>query len=115
MSDQNPEPPRRPALRKPLPIPGPAPLPVPVPTDTRVLLAKLLGMLGSDRADVRASAALTAHQVISETGMTWLEVLSPPAIEKRAKVAAWRVISAECQKNVIAHPRRGTVNLLKKR
>jgi hypothetical protein len=47
-----------------------------------VRLARILGMLGSEHAGERASAALAAHRLVKAAGGSWWQLLSP------AKVAA---------------------------
>jgi hypothetical protein len=39
------------------------------------MLAKLLGMLGSDHDGERAAAALKAHQLVKARGLTWKEII----------------------------------------
>jgi hypothetical protein len=50
------------------------------PADRR-RLARILGMLGSDHAGERASAALQAEAFRKRHGMTWEEMLALPAVE----------------------------------
>jgi hypothetical protein len=47
----------------------------------RVKLARILGMLGSEHAGERASAALQAEAFRKRHGMTWEEMLALPAVE----------------------------------
>ncbi|HYM02101.1 MAG TPA: hypothetical protein VET85_04080 [Stellaceae bacterium] len=42
-----------------------------------VRLVRILGMLGSDHAGERASAALAAHRLVKASGETWTALLSP--------------------------------------
>jgi hypothetical protein len=50
------------------------------PADRR-RLARILGMLGSEHAGERASAALQAEAFRKRHGMTWEEMLALPAVE----------------------------------
>jgi hypothetical protein len=50
------------------------------PSD-RARLARILGMLGSEHAGERASAALQAEAFRKRHGMTWEEMLALPAVE----------------------------------
>ncbi|HYE52007.1 MAG TPA: hypothetical protein VEB20_20600 [Azospirillaceae bacterium] len=45
----------------------------------RIRLARVLGMLGSDHAGERASAALAADRLVKAAGTTWWQLLSPTA------------------------------------
>jgi hypothetical protein len=57
----------------------------PVPSGPRRLLVKALGMLGSDQAGERASAALVVEKQRSKLGMTWDElIISADEAEARA-------------------------------
>jgi hypothetical protein len=47
----------------------------------RAKLARILGMLGSEHAGERASAALQAEAFRKRHGMTWEEMLALPAVE----------------------------------
>jgi len=47
----------------------------------RAKLARILGMLGSEHAGERASAALQAEAFRKRHGMTWEEMLAAPAVE----------------------------------
>ncbi|SRR5579883_3008542 len=42
-----------------------------------VKLVRILGMLGSDHAGERASAALAAHRLVRASGESWAALLSP--------------------------------------
>jgi len=48
-------------------------------------LARILGMLGSEHAGERASAALQAEAFRKRHGMTWEEMLALPAVEAEAE------------------------------
>ena len=52
----------------------------------RELLVKALGMLGSDQAGERASAALVVEKQRGKLGMTWDELIIP-ADEAEARAA----------------------------
>jgi len=45
-----------------------------------VRLVRILGMLGSDHAGERASAALAAHRLVKGTGGSWWQLLSPAKV-----------------------------------
>lgn len=63
----------------------------------RTRLAKLLGMLGSDHDGERAAAALAASRFVRARGVTWPQVLRPPAVEKPLpELGAWRQTAARC-------------------
>jgi hypothetical protein len=47
----------------------------------RAKLARILGMLGSEHAGERASAALQAEAFRKRHAMTWEEMLATPAVE----------------------------------
>jgi hypothetical protein len=62
-----------------------------LPQDARARLAKLLGMLGSDHAGERDAAALAAHRLVTQPGLTWRQVMTPPAVEKPLpELGTWR-------------------------
>lgn len=42
---------------------------------TRIKLAAVLGMLGSEHAGERAAAALAAHRLIGSLDMTWWDII----------------------------------------
>jgi hypothetical protein len=68
-----------------------------LPVATRGRLAKLLGLLGSDHAGERDAAATAAHRLVVQSGLTWRQVIEPPAIEKRLpELGTWRATVAEC-------------------
>jgi hypothetical protein len=48
-----------------------------IPSEARELLIKALGMLGSDQAGERASAALVVEKQRAKLGMTWEELIIP--------------------------------------
>jgi hypothetical protein len=63
----------------------------------RVRLAKLLALLGSDHAGERAAAAMAAHRLVEKNGLTWRQVLEPPAIEKKMpEMGTWRSTATAC-------------------
>jgi hypothetical protein len=45
----------------------------------RVRLAQVFGMLGSSQSGERAAAALQAERLRREAGLTWFEIVAPPA------------------------------------
>jgi hypothetical protein len=60
-------------------------------------LGKLLGMLGSDHQGEREVAARAAHRQVVQAGLTWRQVIEPPAIEKRLpEIGTWRATVAVC-------------------
>jgi predicted component of type VI protein secretion system len=68
-----------------------------LPATSQTKLAKLLGMLGSDHAGERDAAAVAAHRLVTQAGVTWRQVVSPPAIEKALpELGTWRQTVAEC-------------------
>lgn len=61
----------------------------------RARLGKLLAMLGSEHAGERDAAGLAAHRLLERCGLSWSDVLTPPATEKRLpELGIWR---ATCQ------------------
>lgn len=61
-------------------------------------LAKLLGLLGSDHAGERDAAGLAAHRFVRERGLTWYDVINPPApaeTTSRPGATNWRETIAE--------------------
>jgi predicted component of type VI protein secretion system len=68
-----------------------------LPQTQRTKLAKLLAMLGSDHAGERDAAALAAHRLVTQAGITWRQVVTPPAIEKALpELGTWRTTVNEC-------------------
>jgi len=57
---------------------------------TLTKLTRILGMLGSDHAGERASAALAAHKMVGALGLSWRELLEHPDTSQ-AKVVVKRV------------------------
>lgn len=67
----------------------------------RVRLAKLLGLLGSSHPGERDNAGVAAHKLVQSRGMTWPEVMEPPAIEKHLpELGTWRQTVGQ----VLAYP-----------
>ncbi len=56
---------------------------------TLTKLTRILGMLGSDHAGERASAALAAHKLVETLGVSWRELLEHP--QAASKVVVKRV------------------------
>jgi hypothetical protein len=52
---------------------------MPIPPDLAEKLAKVLGMLGSDHDGEVAAAGRRAHKIVKNAGLTWGEVIAPPA------------------------------------
>jgi hypothetical protein len=68
-----------------------------LPATDRAKLAKLLGMLGSAHPGERDAAALAAHRLVVQAGLTWKQVVTPPPIEKRLPdLGTWRATVAQC-------------------
>jgi len=67
--------------------------------DTRLRLAKLLGLLGSAHAGERDAAGLAAHRLVRERDLTWPEIiLCSPVVEWQH--STWRDIAQTC----LRHP-----------
>ena len=66
--------------------------------DTRLRLAKLLGLLGSTHAGERDAAGLAAHRLVRERDLTWPEILCSPAVEWQH--STWRDTVQAC----LRHP-----------
>jgi hypothetical protein len=58
-------------------------------------LAKLLGMLGSDRSGERAAILVASHWFVQQNGLTRRDLIEPPAVKKRGLPASetWRTPS----------------------
>jgi hypothetical protein len=69
-----------------------------IPATMRTKLAKLLGMLGSDHAGERDAAALAAHRLVVQTGLTWQQVVMLPAVKREPLFSTWRATCAELAK-----------------
>lgn len=70
-----------------------------LPATSRAKLAKLLGMLGSNHPGERDAAGLAAHRLVTQAGLTWHQIVTPPPIEKRLpELGTWRVTCAEILK-----------------
>jgi hypothetical protein len=68
-----------------------------LPATSRTKLAKVLGMLGSDNPGERDNAALAAHRLVTQAGMTWQQVITPAAVEKPLpELGSWRTTVKEC-------------------
>ena len=68
-----------------------------LPATQRAKLAKVLALLGSDHAGERDAAALAAHRLVTQAGLTWQHVIKPPAIERALpELGTWRQTVAEC-------------------
>jgi len=63
-------------------------------------LAKILGLLGSDHAGGRASAAAKADALVRGAGLTWRDVVmpSPPIAPQLEGGSDWRRLAAECHR-----------------
>lgn len=68
-----------------------------LPAADRTKLAKLLALLASDRPAERDAAGLAAHRLVQRVGLSWRQVLQPPAIEKRLpELGTWRQTVRDC-------------------
>jgi hypothetical protein len=68
-----------------------------LPATSRATLAKILGMLGSDHQNERDNAALAAHRLVTQAGLTWEQVIMPAAVEKPLpELATWHKTVNEC-------------------
>ncbi|HET8637058.1 MAG TPA: hypothetical protein VFL96_09440, partial [Acidobacteriaceae bacterium] len=66
-------------------------------------MAKILGLLGSDRPGERDAAALAAHRFVQQRGIAWVDVLNPPPVEHQLpELGTWRATCRAC----LAHPDR---------
>lgn len=54
-----------------------------LPKTDRTKLAKLLALLGSDKAGERDAAGLAAHRLVQRHGLSWPQILRPPPVEKQ--------------------------------
>ena len=61
----------------------------------RQRLAKLLGMLGSVYAGERDAAALAAHRLLQQRGITWHDLLARPPVHREPLQSKWRATCAE--------------------
>jgi hypothetical protein len=61
-------------------------------------LARLLGMLGSDHLGEVANAGRLADKLVRAAGLTWHDILSPAANDRRfpERNPPWRATVAEC-------------------
>jgi hypothetical protein len=63
----------------------------------RAKLAKLLHKLGSDHVGERTAAGLAAARLVKQSGLSWRQILTPPAVEKKLpELGTWRATVAEC-------------------
>jgi hypothetical protein len=54
-------------------------------------------MLGSDHAGERDAAALAAHRLVTQAGLTWRQIVTPAPIEKKLPDrGTWRATVTEC-------------------
>ena len=68
-----------------------------LPAADRAKLGKLLGLLGSDHPGERDAAGLAAHRLITRAGLTWPQVIKPPAVERALpELGTWRQTVVEC-------------------
>jgi hypothetical protein len=65
---------------------------------SRIKLAKLLGMLGSDHAGERDAAVLAAARILDRNGLRWSDVaamLAPQSPRRTPPRCQWRALCAE--------------------
>jgi hypothetical protein len=63
----------------------------------RAKLAKVLALLGSDREGEALAAARAAARLVKLRGISWRDVVEPPAIEKALpELGTWRQTVAQC-------------------
>jgi hypothetical protein len=63
----------------------------------RAKLAKVLGLLDSDREGEALAAARAAARLVKQRGIGWAQVLEPPPIEKTLpELGTWRQTVARC-------------------
>lgn len=69
------------------------------PPDVRSRLAKVLPLLGSDKAGERDAAALAAHRILTKAGLSWEQILagSPPQ-PREPLIGTWRLTCGELMK-----------------
>lgn len=72
-------------------------MPAALPQNVADRLVKLAGMLGSAFDGERANAAAAATRLLEQHGLTWREVLAPPAPRPRGPIpTGWRAVAADC-------------------
>ncbi len=64
-------------------------------TRKRNRLAKLLALLGSDKAGERDAAGLAAHRMLQQHDLTWSDLLVPAPVEREPLHSTWRGVCAE--------------------
>ena len=69
-----------------------------LPAATRTKLARVLALLGSDKSGERDAARLVAHRLLVQAGITWGELLAPPAVKRELQFSSWRATCAELAK-----------------
>jgi hypothetical protein len=68
-----------------------------LPATSRAKLAKALALLGSNHPGERDAAGLAAHRIVIGAGLSWRQVIEPPAIEKKLpELGTWRQTVAAC-------------------
>jgi hypothetical protein len=66
-----------------------------LPTRERNRLAKLLALLGSDKAGERDAAGLAAHRLLQQHGIAWSDLLVPAPAKRELLHSTWRRVCAE--------------------
>ena len=69
-----------------------------LPATQRAKLAKVLALLGSDRPGERDAAALAAHRLVTQAGLTWQHVLTPQSVGREPLFSTWRTTCGELAK-----------------
>jgi hypothetical protein len=64
---------------------------------SRIKLAKLLALLGSDKNGERDAAGLAAQRLVEAAGLTWQQILSPPIPDRPLpELGTWRQTVRQC-------------------
>jgi hypothetical protein len=66
-----------------------------LPTRERNRLAKMLALLGSDKAGEREAAAMAAHRLLQQHQITWSDLLARPPVKREPFIGTWRTTCAE--------------------
>jgi hypothetical protein len=69
-----------------------------LPAASRAKLAKVLALLGSDRPGERDAAALAAHRLVTQAGLTWQHVILSQPVKREPLFSTWRATCAELAK-----------------
>lgn len=64
----------------------------------RLLLSKILGLLGSDKEGEAQAAGRAAHRLLQQRGLSWSQVLGePPTPKREPERGTWRRTCRELQ------------------